>query len=145
MSNTSNAMNILIVAGSRGSVSQLRPEYESFIGMAEQGHNITIVIEPDSVYTPRLKELGINLLHCYPKKKVCRNSIRALRAELDRIDYDIIYATTSKTIPNAAFAAIGYRAKVVAYRGTTGGLYRHDPSAYLTILHPRGDGVICVC
>ena len=33
---------------------------------------------------------------------------------------------------------------MVAYRGTTGGLYRHDPTAYLTILHPRVDGVICV-
>jgi glycosyltransferase involved in cell wall biosynthesis len=63
---------------------------------------------------------------------------------LSRQHYDIIYATTSKTIPNAAFAAIGFPAKVVAYRGTTGGLYRHDPTAYLTILHPRVDGVICV-
>jgi len=34
--------------------------------------------------------------------------------------------------------------KLVTYRGTTGGLYRHDPSAYLNALNPRVDGVICV-
>ncbi len=32
----------------------------------------------------------------------------------------------------------------MVYRGTTGGLYRHDPSAYLTQLHPRVDGIVCV-
>ena len=137
-------MNILIVAGSRGSESQLRPEFESFIGMAERGHNITVVIQQDSIYAPRLKELGIRMLHCWPEKKICLKTIKALRAELRQNHYDIIYATTSKTIPNAAFAAIGFPAKVVAYRGTTGGLKRHDPTAYLTILHPRVDGVICV-
>ena len=137
-------MNILIAAGSRGALSQLRPEFESFIAMAERGHRLTIVIKPDSVYVPRLRELGIRMLHCYPEKKIDLESIRALRAELRRTRYDIIYATTSKTIPNAAFAAIGFPAKLVAYRGTTGGLHRHDPTAYLTILHPRVDGVVCV-
>jgi len=137
-------MDILIVAGSRGSESQLRPEFECFISFAERGHNITVVIQPDSIYTPRLQKLGIRMLHCWPEKKICIKTIKALRAELRNNHYDIIYATTSKTIPNAAFAAIGFPVKVVAYRGTTGGLYRHDPSAYLTILHPRVDGVICV-
>ena len=48
-------MNILIAAGSRGALSQLRPEFESFIAMAERGHRLTIVIKPDSVYVPRLR------------------------------------------------------------------------------------------
>jgi glycosyltransferase involved in cell wall biosynthesis len=140
----SDPLNILIIAGSRGSLSQLRPEYESFIGMAERGHNVTVVIKPDSVYAPRLREAGIRMLDCYPDKKIDLKSIRQIRAELKQNNYDIIYATTSKTIPNAAFAAIGFPARVVAYRGTTGGLYRHDPTAYLTALHPRVDGVVCV-
>ena len=137
-------MNILIVAGSGSSFNQVRPELETFIGIAEAGHNITIVIKPDSAYIPRLKSLGIRLLHCYPTKKICFKTIKALRSELRTNRYDIVYATNSKTIPNAAFATIGFPAKLVAYRGTTGGLYRHDPTAYLTILHPRVDGVICV-
>jgi glycosyltransferase involved in cell wall biosynthesis len=137
-------VNILIAAGSRGALSQLRPEFESFITMAERGHRLTVIIQPDSVYVPRLRELGIRMLHCYPETKIDLKSIRALRAELRHTHYDIIYATTSKTIPNAAFAAIGFPAKLVVYRGTTGGLHRHDPTAYLTILHPRVDGVVCV-
>ncbi len=139
-----NLMNILIVAGSNSAFNQIRPEFEMFIGLMNRGHNITIVIGRGSVYVPRLKELGIKLLHCYPVRKICLKSIKALRHELSTNHYDIVYATTSRTIPNAAFAAIGFPVKVVAYRGTTGGLYRHDPTAYLTILHPRVDGVICV-
>ena len=137
-------MNILILAGSRSAFNQLRPEYETFIGMANAGHHITVVIHEDSPYVARLRERGIRTLPCYPEKKIDLAAIKALREELRTEQYDIIYATTSKTIPNAAFAAIGFPAKVVAYRGTTGGLKRHDPTAYLTILHPRVDGVICV-
>ena len=39
---------------------------------------------------------------------------------------------------------MGTDVKLVTYRGTTGGLYRHDPSSYLNALNPRVDGVICV-
>lgn len=34
--------------------------------------------------------------------------------------------------------------KLIVYRGTTGGLYRHDIGAYLNALNPRVDGVVCV-
>jgi glycosyltransferase involved in cell wall biosynthesis len=137
-------MNILILAGSRSTFNQLRPEYEAFIKIANNGHFLTVVIHEDSPYVPRLREVGIRMIHCYPEKKIDLAAIKELRAELRQHRYDIIYATTSKTIPNAAFAALGFPARVVAYRGTTGGLYRHDPTAYLTILHPRVNGVICV-
>ncbi|MFT6128240.1 MAG: hypothetical protein ACJAVA_002739 [Flavobacteriaceae bacterium] len=33
---------------------------------------------------------------------------------------------------------------MIAYRGTSGGMYKTDPSNYLCMLHPRIDGVICV-
>lgn len=112
--------------------------------MREAGHDVKIIIPPDCPYEERLEKLGIPLLRCYPKKKICIDSIRGIRQELSSQAYDILYATNSKSIPNAAFAAIGSTVKMVAYRGTTGGLYRHDPTAYLTILHPRVDGVICV-
>jgi glycosyltransferase involved in cell wall biosynthesis len=137
-------MNIFIVGGRGLARNQIRPEYEPFIRMAQLGHNLTVVVPPDSPYKDRLLQAGIRVLDCYPTSKICISSIRAMRRELRSKDYDIIYATNSKTIPNAAFAAIGFPAKMIAYRGTTGGLYRHDPTAYLTILHPRIDGVICV-
>ena len=41
-------------------------------------------------------------------------------------------------------ACIGTSARMVAYRGTTGGLYLTDISNYLGVLNPRVNGVICV-
>lgn len=137
-------MNILIVAGSNSAFNQIRPEFEMFIGLANRGHNITIVIEQDSVYVPRLQKLGVKLLHCYPTRKICLKSIRALRWEIKKNHYDIIYATTSTTIPNGAFAAIGSSVKLVTYRGTTGGAYWHDPTNFLTIFNPKTEGIVCV-
>ena len=49
----------------------------------------------------------------------------------------------SRAITNAAFAVIGTSVKMVNYRGTVSGAYRHDPTSYLTHLHPRVDGIIC--
>ena len=115
-----------------------------FIGLTKRGHDITIVVKPDCLYVPRLKKLGIRVLHCYPTKKICLPAIKALRQELSTNAYDIFYANCSITIANAAFAAIGFPAKLVTYRGTVRGAYWHDPSNYLTIFNPRVDGIVCV-
>jgi len=137
-------MNILCLPGSSVSFNQLRPELEMYAGFMDRGHDVTVVIEPDSVYMPRLTELGMNVLHCYPTRKICPSSIRALRTEMRTRHYDIVYASASKTIPNAAFAAIGFPARLVTYRGTTGGAYWYDPTNYLTVFNPRTDGIVCV-
>ncbi|WP_100753528.1 glycosyltransferase family 4 protein [Vibrio salilacus] len=138
-------MNILIFSSYKDAWNSVRPEAEMFIEMAKLGHNITIVTQGNAEYVARFKKCGIKVIDCYPSKKICLNAIKTLRQELKRQHYDIVYAMNSKTIPNAAFACIGFnRTKLVTYRGTVGGLYRHDPSAYLTHLHPRVDGISCV-
>ncbi|MGO1191255.1 glycosyltransferase family 4 protein [Vibrio casei] len=138
-------MNILIFSSYKDAWNSVRPEAEMFIEMANLGHNVTIVTQAESEYVPRFKKKGIKIIDCYPSKKVDCNTIKTLRTELKSMHYDIVYAMNSKTIPNAAFACIGFKkTKMVTYRGTVGGLYRHDPSAYLTHLHPRVDGIICV-
>ena len=137
-------MNILIFGSSDSSFNSVRPEAEIFIGMANQGHNVTIVTHGDTEYSNIFKENGIKVISHHPKHKISFESIGIIRSELRSNHYDIVYATNSKTIPNAAFACIGIPVMLVTYRGTTGGLYRHDPSAYLTHLHPRVNGIICV-
>ncbi len=137
-------MKILILPNSDGSFSQLRPEFEMFIGLINAGHNVTIVIKPDSLYAPRLRELGIRILHCYPTRKICLPTIKALRLELANHSYDIFFANCSITIPNAAFSSVGFPVKLVTYRGTTGGAYWYDPTNYLTVFNPRVDGIVCV-
>ena len=137
-------MNILIFSSYQHAWNSVRPEAEMFIGFVKQGHNVTLMTQADSEYVPRFIESGVKVVNCYPTKKICFNTIKKVHQTLLEDDIDICYAFNSKTIPNAAFACIGTKAKLVAYRGTTGGLYRHDPSAYLTQLHPRVDGVVCV-
>jgi hypothetical protein len=125
--------------------NSVRPEAEMIIAMAQQGHQVTVVTQGNADYVARFHEQGIKVIDGYPTKKICCDTIKLLRHELKQNQYDIVYATNSRTIPNAAFACIGFPAtKLVTYRGTVGGLYRHDPSAYLTHLHPRVNGISCV-
>ncbi|RLA01112.1 MAG: glycosyltransferase family 1 protein, partial [Gammaproteobacteria bacterium] len=137
-------MKIFVVASSRGSTNSFRPEAEIFCGLAKLGHSVTVMTIASKEQMDIYQKAGVRLVAGEPLKKICFESIKLIRKELAENDYDIVYGTNSKNIPNAAFACIGFDVKFVVYRGTTGGLYRHDPTAYLTILHPRVDGVICV-
>lgn len=137
-------MNILILSSADSSFNSLRPELEIYIGLARRGHQITIITHGNSEYAQRFRDAGIEVIDGHPRKKISFKTINRVRDLLKNRNYDILYATDSKTIPNAAFAAIGTTVKFVAYRGTTSGLYRHDPSSYMTSLHPRVDGIICV-
>ena len=137
-------MKILVVSSSDSTYNSLRPDSEIYIGLANHGHQITIITHGDSDYARRYKELGIEVFDCHPDKKISLKTIKLIRSLLSTQQFDVVYATNSKAIPNAAFGCIGFAVKLVTYRGTTGGLYRHDPSAYLTHLHPRVNGVICV-
>jgi L-malate glycosyltransferase len=137
-------MKILVLTSTDSSFNSLRPEAEMLIGFASQGHTVTIATQAESEYGRVFKKNGIRVIDCHPRKKLCLRTMRRIRSELKKHAYDILYLTNSKAIPNGAFAATGLDVKVVSYRGTTGGLYRHDPSAYLTHLHPRIDGIVCV-
>ncbi len=136
-------MKILVFSSYLANWNIVRPEAEIFIEMARQGHSITVATQKNAEYVDRFLENGIRVIDCYPKRKICLKSIRTFREELKRSSYDIVYATNSWTIPNAAIACMGLPVKLVTYRGTSHGLYRHDPSAYLTHLNPRVDGISC--
>ncbi|OBT10100.1 glycosyl transferase family 1 [Vibrio sp. UCD-FRSSP16_10] len=136
-------MKILVCSSYIGPINTVRPEAETFIAMANLGHTVTIMTQANAEYAQICSKNGIKIIDNYPSKKICKKTISLLHAELKDGDYDICYAFDSKTIPNAAFASIGTKVKMVTYRGTTGGLYRHDPTAYLTHLHPRVNAIIC--
>ncbi len=137
-------MNILVCTSSDSSYNSLRPELEIYIGLANAGCKVTIITNYNDAYTPRFKQHGIEVIEHLPKHKISRRSIRLIRQTIKEKAIDLVYATNSRAIPNAAFACIGTTAKLVVYRGTTGGLYKTDPATYITTLHPRVDGVICV-
>jgi glycosyltransferase involved in cell wall biosynthesis len=137
-------MNILILTPSKDSFNSVRPELEIYVSLAKAGNNVTIMTEKDGAYAQRFAEHGIQIIDTTHKKKISLKIILLIKKIIKEKNIDIIYATTSRTIPNAVFASIGTNVKLVAYRGTTGGMYRHDPSSYMSILNPRVNGVICV-
>jgi glycosyltransferase involved in cell wall biosynthesis len=137
-------MNILACTSSDCSFNSLRPEHEIYISLAKAGHNITIITHRNSPYKSLFLAANIEIIEKPITKKISFASINLIRNIIKRKSIDIVYATNSKSIPNAAFACIGLPPKLVTYRGTASGLYWHDPGSYLGILHPRVDGIICV-
>ena len=137
-------MNLLVLLSSGGSYASVRPEAEIFIGLANAGHNVTILTDINGQYVPRFIDQGIQVIDSSWKRKLSLNSINLIRRTIIENKIEIVFASNSRNIPSAAFASINIKVKLVVYRGTTGGLYRRDPSTYLTVLHPRVDGVICV-
>ena len=137
-------MNILILPDVGRSYNSVRPEAEIYIGLAKAGHNVTIMTDLSGVYVPHFREANIKLIELVPRKKISRSAIKLIRQAIVNEKIDLVYATRSRTISNAALACTGTKAKLVTYRGTTGGLYWHDPINFLGTLHPRVDGIICV-
>jgi len=136
-------MRILLVSSYVSSWNSVRPEAEIFIGIAQQGHTVYVASQPDTPYAERFRKMGLTVIDAYPSRKICLRTISKLRQIIKEHHIDIVYATNSRSIPNAAFACIGLPVKMVNYRGASRGLYRHDPSAYLTHLHPRVDAICC--
>ena len=137
-------MNLLILPHTGGTYSSSRPESEIYVGLAKAGHRVILLTNKDREDLQRFVDNGIEVIDTPKGKKLSIRTIRQIRQAIKQNNIDIVFATNSRNIPDAAFACIGFKVKLVVYRGTTGGLYRRDPSTYLSVLHPRVDGVICV-
>jgi glycosyltransferase involved in cell wall biosynthesis len=137
-------MNILVLTSSSDSFNSIRPELEIFISLAKAGHKITLMTQKESAYSARFKEFGIDVIEAEYRKKISFKTISDIRRVIKEKYISIVYATNSKAISNAIFATLFSDVKLVVYRGTTGGLYRHDLGSYLNALNPRVDGVVCV-
>lgn len=137
-------MKILIIPNRGRSYNAVRPEAECYIALANLGHDITIMSSPTNAYINEYKKSAVNFIELKTLKKHSWSVIKQVHQYIKQHNIDIVYATESKGIPNAAFACIGTKAKMIAYRGTSGGMYKTDPSNYFCMLHPRIDGVIGV-
>lgn len=137
-------MKILVIPNRGRSYNAVRPEAECYIDLAKAGHDITIMTCMNNAYIDEYKKFNIAILELVSLKKHSWQVIKQIHQYIKQHDIDIVYATESKGIPNAAFGCVGTKAKMIAYRGTTGGLYKSDFSNYLCMLNPRINGVICV-
>jgi len=137
-------MKILVVPNRGRSYNAVRPEAECYIGLAKLGHDVIIMTCMTNAYINEYKKSNITIVELTSLKKHSWTVIKQIHQYIKQHNIDIVYATESQGIPNAAFGCIGTKAKMIAYRGTSGGMYKTDPSNYLCMLHPRIDGVIGV-
>jgi len=137
-------MKILVIPNRGRSYNAVRPEAECYINLAKAGHEITILTCDTNAYLEDYQKAGLKIVFLRSLKKHSWAVIKQVHRYIKKHNIDIMYATESKGIPNAAFGCIGTKAKMIAYRGTTGGLYKSDLSNYLCLFHPRINGVICV-
>ncbi len=141
---TNKFMKILVIPNRGRSFNAVRPEAECYIALANLGHEVTVISSPDNAYVDEYKHSKVTFIELATLKKHSWSVIRQIHQHIKQHGIDIVYATESKGISNAAFACIGTKAKMITYRGTTGGLYKSDISNYLCMFHPRINGVICV-
>lgn len=138
-------MKILVIPNRGRSFNAVRPEAECYISLANAGHKVSIITCTTNAYYNNYKSTeNINLIKLKSLKKYSWQVIKQIHQHIKQHNIDIVYATESNGIPNAAFGCIGTNAKMVAYRGTTGGMYKTDPSNYLCTLHPRINGYVGV-
>lgn len=137
-------MKILVIPNRGRSYHAVRPEAECYLDLAKKGHDITIMTCDTNAYLAEYKKAGLKIVLLASLKKHSWAVVKQIHQYIKQQCIDIVYATESKGIPNAAFGCIGTKAKMIAYRGTTGGLYKSDLSNYVCMLHPRINGVICV-
>jgi glycosyltransferase involved in cell wall biosynthesis len=137
-------MKILVIPNRGRSYNAVRPEAECYIGLAKAGHDVTIMTCDSNAYLEEYQNAGLKIIFLRSLKKHSWAVIKQIHQYIKENSIDIVYATESNGIPNAAFGCIDTKAKMIAYRGTSGGMYRTDLSNYLCMLHPRINGVICV-
>ena len=137
-------MRLLCVTSHADTLNSVRPEAELFIGLQRDGVDVFVMTQEDSPYVTQMRAAGVTVIHQVIRRKLSRSTIGQIRYQARRLAVDAVYAFNNKAICNAAFACIGLPVAFVTYRGQTGNVRRHDPSVYLTHLHPRVDGIIGV-
>lgn len=131
-------MRVLAVSGHLD-----RPEAHLLRGLAERGHEITVLLEPLSPFRDQLGSKVIQIDQTVRHRFDLAAAWR-IRGELKRCRADILHCFNSRGLSIGLMAALRQPVAVVAYRGTVGNISRLDPAAWFTYLSPRLDSVICV-
>jgi glycosyltransferase involved in cell wall biosynthesis len=137
-------LSILALPNFGRSRQAVRPEGECYISFAKAGHDVTVMVNESNAYLDDYRKSKVKVIILDSPRKYSWTAIRQIRQYIKSKQIDIVYATDSGGIPNAAFACIGTTARMIAYRGTTRGMYRRDITNYLCTLHPRIDGYVCL-
>ncbi len=120
-----------------------RPTTGMLVRLARTGIDVAVAGYPKDVWAQELTAAGIPVTRVEVRGRLDLSAIRALRRIIGRGDYDLLHAFNNHTVGCAVNAAIGYRARVVCFRGYMGHAGRFNPSAWVTYFHPRMSRIIC--
>jgi glycosyltransferase involved in cell wall biosynthesis len=121
-----------------------RSEQAIYLGLSRLGHEINVACFPNAPRQSALIEAGIGVHQLQIRHRMDLRASRSLRDLIDRLDTDLVYASSNVSLAAALRATRGTRTPVVAYRGTMGHISRLDPASRLTFLHPRLARTACV-
>ncbi len=135
-------MKLLCITSMNGSLTNVRPEAEWFIGLHRNGAQVTLMTESDAPYAEIARDAGLGIIDFRSDGKLHRGSISAVRHAAAGMD--VVFAMNNKAIANAVAALRGLAPRLVTYRGQTGNISRWNPGCYLTHLNRRVDAIVCV-
>lgn len=139
------SVKVLVISNYQGAINPVRPEAEIFLGLHEQGVELTILSPTENAYyADRFKEAGIEVIDFEAKSKFNISDIRFVRKLIKERGFDIVHCFKNKAVAICNWACQGLPVKLLAYRGYTGNIFWYDPSCYITYLHPRVDYITCL-
>lgn len=141
---SSQKIRVLCISSHTGSITNVRPEAEWFIGLQRAGVDMTVMTEEDSVYADNMRAAGVRVVHLEIHRKYEWGVIRQIRQELKSLRPQVMHLFYNRAISNGIVAAQGLPVKLVTYRGQTGNIKSYDPTNYLTHLNPRVARITCV-
>jgi len=120
-----------------------RPTTAMFAGLKNAGVDVTVVC-PAGERRTWLEQNGVRVLDLPLRKRLDREAVQRLRAELTQGRYDILHLFSNKALQNGLAASRGLPVKIVAYRGIVGNVSFFSPVSWLRFLNPRIDRIVCV-
>jgi len=132
-------MKVLLVAG----VGE-RPEAHLFPALADRGVEVNLFCDTSSHYFDHLKADGFPMTHLKMRARIDLAAIKTIREVLTKGNYDIVHAFNGRALSNAMIASTGMSVRRVGYCGTMGHIKRWDPAAYLAILNPKVNKIVCL-
>ncbi|WP_299679117.1 glycosyltransferase family 4 protein [uncultured Tenacibaculum sp.] len=137
-------MNVLFVVGGGNLIAQIA-QIALYLGLKEQGVNIYLIGNLSKEVINYLKEKKLDrsdYQYLHPKEKIDKEYQKTFTELLTSKKINIVHFISGKASRSGLGVLKKYpNIKAVIYYGSAS-LHWHDPSAYLTYLHPRIDAII---
>ncbi|SNR15660.1 glycosyltransferase family 4 protein [Tenacibaculum jejuense] len=136
-------MNVFFVVGG-GNLSAQIAQIALFIGLQREGVKIHLIgrISEEVADYIKSEDKDIVFYNMYPKGKIDEDYIEKFSELIIKHNIELVHFACGKTSRTGIRALKKFpEIKTVIYYGSAS-LHWHDPSAYLTYLHPRVDKII---